>query len=76
MAAITEKNPRGAGRPPGSLNGVQKADLIAKIATLEQQLRDLRAQQTIDTKKLDALLFALGEKSAALALDREAPDEA
>lgn len=51
------------------------------IATLAKQLRELQAQQAAsaeesaaNTKKLDLILYQIGEKSARLALGKADPD--
>jgi hypothetical protein len=68
-------NERGAGRPKGSLNKLNKQDLEKRIYDLETELAVIRAMLPVDNKKMLALLYAIGEKTGALALGIDPPED-
>jgi hypothetical protein len=45
------------------------------LGALQQELADLRAQNSTDTKKMFALLYSLGAKSTAEMLGKPDPDD-
>jgi len=57
-------------RVTGSKNKHTLAEVVAQNLSLEAKIAELREQQDTDTKKLDKLLFLLGEGSARALLGK------